>query len=516
MEFINKNLILIAITAFFSALLSIWSVYVDPIINMDATLYLSAAQEFTNGKIENAFALYKWPFYSALIAGIHSLSGLSLQSSAHLINGVLQAITSIGFLACIHAIGGNKRTLLIAALVILLFPSISKYRAFIIRDAGFIACYLWALYYLLRGLNSYRPVFFILSGITMIFGTLFRIEAVAPLTIIPAYLLYLHSKTAVFRGLWLLLTTTFSLVLFCGLSIWLFGEASIIRSVGLADFFANSMQQALNSLNLRIEIIQDKVLNIFSEKYAPMVLIITVILIVAYETIRRLAFFYAYLAWYALRHKLVLNHKLIRKTFFALCIIQLALMAIFATINMFLVSRHTLALVLTVLLLTPFSIDHLLKKWQTGNDKSAKWSVPVLIVFLLAIGIDGLNVRTNKHDIVQAGEWVKENIDPRYSLYSNNGLLMHYANRKPAYYNLQFNWEEADFMMVTNQIFDFDFVVFEIKRSDTKAEEYINQKLLNTPFAKRKLHSNKLLLIYDLRQQSPNQALDSSYLKISG
>jgi len=513
-EFINKNTILIVITAFFSTLLAVWSIYVDPIINMDATLYLSAAEEFSDGEIHNALRLYKWPFYSALIAAIHSISGISILNSAYLLNILLQAIAAIGFLACVNALGGNKRTLIIAALIILLFPSISKYRAFIIRDTGFIACYLWAIFYLLRGLNNQQISSFIFSGIAMLLAVFFRIEAIAPLVIIPLYLLYLQSKTNISRYLWLLLTIISSLVLFCGLSIWLFGEVSMLRGSSVSGFFTESMQQALESLTFRVEIIREKVLNILSQKYAPMVLVITVLLIIIYEPIRRLAFLYAYLAWYAIRHKLVLNTQLIRKIFFALCAIQLALMAIFATINMFLVSRHTLALVLTILLLTPFSLEHLLNQWQIRNNKIIKWSIPALAFLLLVIGIEGLDVRTNKKDIIEAGRWVSETVDYNYSLYSNNGLLMHYADRKPAYYNLQFNWKEADFLIATNKIFDFDYAVIEVKQNDAGAESYLSQKLLSSPIAKRNLHSDKLLLVYDMRKVSPSQSLNSEYLKI--
>ena len=521
MEFINKNILLVAITALLSVILSIWSIQLDPIVNMDAALYLSAAQEFINGDIKDAFALYKWPFYSALVAATHSISGLSIQNSAYLLNTLLQAIASIGFLACVHALGANKRTLIIAALVILFFPSISKYRSFIIRDAGFIACYLWAIFFLLRGLNTQQISSFVFSGAAILLGVVFRIEAIAPLAVIPMYLFYLHSKTNIARYAWLLSTIITSLALFCGLSIWLFGEASTLSSNSISSFFTNSMQHALDSLSSRVEVIREKVLNILSQQYAPMVLFISVSLIVIYEPIRRLAFFYAYLAWYAIRHKLVFNKQVIQKTFYALCIIQIALIAIFTTINMFLVSRHTLALVLTILLLAPFSIEHLLKKWQQRANEASKsitWKVPILIILLFAISLEGLDVRTNKHDIINAGAWVKETVDPKHSLYSSSGLLMHYADRKPAYYNLQFNWKEADFLMVTNKIFDFDFAVIEIKQSDNSAQDYLNQKLNGEPIAKRNLYSDKLLLIYDLRKPSQdkpiNKLIDSNYLKI--
>jgi len=219
---LQNNKLLFLCTVIVSFGLTFWAVSVDPIINPDALLYLSAAEEFKQGNINNGLALYKWPFYSFAIAAVQTITGLSAQTSTYLFNAAMHALAMLGFLACVHALGGNKKTLVIAAILILLFPSFNKYRSFIIRDAG------------VKTEQAYR---YAISFVLIFIATLFRIEAVAFLAIVPLYLLYANSNSKAASRLWLSLTITGSLALFFGISIWLFGEQTQATKPGL-QFYA--------------------------------------------------------------------------------------------------------------------------------------------------------------------------------------------------------------------------------------------------------------------------------------
>ena len=65
---LQDNKLLFLCTAIVSFGLTFWAISVDPVVNPDALLYLSAADELKQGNIGNAFELYKWPFYSFVIA----------------------------------------------------------------------------------------------------------------------------------------------------------------------------------------------------------------------------------------------------------------------------------------------------------------------------------------------------------------------------------------------------------------------------------------------------------------
>jgi len=448
--FNNKCLVVIAVIA--SVLLTIGAITLDPIINNDAVLYLTVAEELSLGNFSDAFTLYKWPFFSGLIAATHSVTGLSTLNSAYFLNIVFHAAAVLGFLACVQALGANKRTLIIAAVVILLFPSMNKYRAFIIRDAGFIAFYLWTVYHLIQGINKKQVSHLIWATLTILFASLFRLEAIVPLFILPTYMQYLRSRGTK-RKFWLGVTITNCIVVFLGMCIWLFGEHASKTQSGVWGFLSASIDHAILNLQSRIRIITEKVLNPLSSEFATSVLWLTVAIITLYEPLRRLCFFFAYFSWHAVKNKLVLHKNSLRKVFYALCCIHLSLMAIFTAINMFLVSRHTMALILTILLLSPFSINYFYEKWFITKEK-AQWIGVTVISILLLVGIEGLNVATNKIGIKEQGSWIKEHIAPQYSVYSNNSLLLHYADRKPSYLNLRYDWPETNYLLVRKKIFD--------------------------------------------------------------
>jgi len=238
-------------------MLTMWAITVDPIVNPDAILYFSVADEFALGNFSNAFTLYKWPFYSGFIAFVQAITGLSTQNSAYLLNSILYIIAVFGFLACVHALGANQRTLVIAAILILLFPSLNKYRAFIIRDAGFIAFYLWMIFHLIQGINKQQFSNFVWASVFIVLATLFRIEAIVPLLILPVYLQYLRSRGNK-RIFWMLMTGVVSFGVFIGMSVWLFGEHASRTDSGLTGFFSAAIDHAIRNGKYRTPLYLNK------------------------------------------------------------------------------------------------------------------------------------------------------------------------------------------------------------------------------------------------------------------
>ena len=57
-------------------------------VNRDGILYLTQAQFLAEGNWDKAQAVYNWPFFALLIFFIHSITGIAIQYSAHLIDVV--------------------------------------------------------------------------------------------------------------------------------------------------------------------------------------------------------------------------------------------------------------------------------------------------------------------------------------------------------------------------------------------------------------------------------------------
>ena len=141
---------LVAVSVLASIALSAWCVWADPIINNDGVYYLRAATEISAGNWRQALSVYPWPFYSAFIALLGKLPGMDLIGAAHVLNALFAAVLVAGFLSAVYELGGNRTTLIIAALLVLAFPTLNKYRSFIIRDVGYLAFHIWSLCFLFR------------------------------------------------------------------------------------------------------------------------------------------------------------------------------------------------------------------------------------------------------------------------------------------------------------------------------------------------------------------------------
>jgi len=334
MSFIKDTPLLVTLTALVSAVLTLWAITVDPVFNPDALIYLASADEFIKGNIANGLAIYKWPFYPMLIAFVGTVCGVSVETAAYILNGILQVIAVLGFLACVKALGANKRTLIIAAVLILLFPSFIKYRAFVIRDVGFWACYLWSLYHLFLAVKTEQNKRFFYSFILIVFAFLFRIEAIAFIVIVPLFLLYLRNS-AIPEGsskakLYILMAIIGSLILIPVIGLWIFGTHFNSSQGGLLANASSSLDMLVETLKFKINIIRAEVLNEFSAGIAPLVLIVSMAATAVYEPLRRLSFIFAYFSWHALKNNLVLQQKNIRSLFYVICVIHLLILLLSA------------------------------------------------------------------------------------------------------------------------------------------------------------------------------------------
>ena len=206
-----------------SFFLSAWSVFLDDVLNNDGILYVRVADLLVHGEWDIAFNLYKWPFYSLLIAVTGQVTGFSLEYSAHLLNAVLAALIIVCFISLVREVGGDSKTVVAAAFVVLLYPGINEYRSFIGRDAGYIAFYLLSLLLFFKYANSPRFGYAIGWASSIFIAALFRIEGFLFLLILP--LLYQWRKITTLPARLMLIITMIGACLVSGLIMawWFFG-----------------------------------------------------------------------------------------------------------------------------------------------------------------------------------------------------------------------------------------------------------------------------------------------------
>ena len=269
----NRDIYAFSIAA--SILISIWSVFADPVINQDGVHYLLAAGDFTRGDFAAGLSLFKWPAYALLIALISKVTPLGVEASAHLLNALFFASLVGAFLVTVRQLGGTRTTLICAALVLLLFPSLNKFRPFIIRDAGYLSFYMWSLVFLLQHAQT-RDSKSLIFGLALLgVAGLFRVEAFALAAMIPLMLFGIRAQSTWHKRAYWLAGATLTGVVSIGLVLWVFGAESLVP---LAAFKAHPIDSTLEIFRLvfqqigfRLDAIRYEFLTEFSGDFAALV-----------------------------------------------------------------------------------------------------------------------------------------------------------------------------------------------------------------------------------------------------
>src|SRR6187401_2633343 len=128
-----------------SALLSAAVLLRRPLLNNDGVYYLLAAEAFAGGGLDAARAVYPWPFFSVLVAGVAALLRLPLEAAAQVTCAALLAATSAAFVLVVRRLGGTPRLEWLAAGVVVAHPWLNQARDQVVRDFGVWALALLAL-----------------------------------------------------------------------------------------------------------------------------------------------------------------------------------------------------------------------------------------------------------------------------------------------------------------------------------------------------------------------------------
>jgi 4-amino-4-deoxy-L-arabinose transferase-like glycosyltransferase len=431
--------------------LSAWCIYLDPVINFDGVTYTSVAQLFLQGKLTAAFDYYSWPFYSLFIAFTAKLFFVDVETAAFILNTLFAISLTLAFVCIVAELSdNNQRIILLATVMILMFPSISKYRSFIIRDFGYLSCYLWSLYFLFKFCvqpnKKYLIAWLVFAGLS----SLFRFEGIIFVLIAPYFLFLFGSNAIPHRKKVLAMLSVVLAVSSVTIVFWYINDKytdsiAANQDIGsLTDFFIANIQNGLGDRQLTFFSLLDLISSNTKQ--------------VAYELIRRMAIFYFIFAAYAYFKRLTLKEELTRKIWLIFLFTNLVMLIGFSLSNNFIVSRYAMATALTLLILAPFALDQLIT-FFTNSSIAGKLSAGLVMLLLTLVSLEGLDVKSKKSYIKEGGIWIKNNLPEGASIYSNNKLAIYYSDRG-AEANLD-NLYSLDILQLfirTNEIRTFDFV----------------------------------------------------------
>ncbi len=425
----DKWLVWVAVCG--SLLLSAWANYIDDIINNDGIEYIRAAAAMLQGDWASALHTYKWPFYSLTIAFTSLISGLSLTTSAHVVNAICNVWLVLAFVALVRLLGGKRNTLWFAVLVVLAFPVINKFRPYLIRDPAFLALFLSACYafflYIKSGFKRYNVV--AIACFTL--AALFRLEGMVYLLLTQAYLFSRHFVHRGSRFLSLLGLIFLLILLLVFISWWQFsstdelGYSSIFTQP--VRFFEATWEQLGKGFGRRLKAVQGSSPSGYSQAYAVLILLGAAISTVLLKLIHSLYYLYFFLWLVAWRKALLFPEFGLYGPWRFLILASLPVLIGFVMVQGFVTSRYLIAIALLMLLATPF----LLASWHDslksqGRPKVAFW----LVIALIALtGLKSLDLGNKKHYLKAAANWMSDTLPAGSRVYTNNRILGHYYGR---------------------------------------------------------------------------------------
>lgn len=411
--------------AFASLALSAWSIWIGTIPNPDAVLYLRASDYLAAGRIYDGLAIYKWPAYSVVIALTQMATGLEALVAAQIVNALFALVTTLVFIALASEFSNRDRAVVTIATVFIVFhPQLLQLRSWIIRDHGYIALFMAAVY--LAVADNERPTVWrkLALAAALLGATFFRVEGLYLILLVAGYYVLKRLRTltaqvstiAVFIfGVTLLLPFAFGVWVNGTFGKWVAGKAATID----LTLFTDVIQR-------RVDILATEVLQGGSGRkwsaYASVVLGMTVM-----DTIRAITPVFALYGLFAfIPNRLVPRKAILPIAWFTLA--QIPMLFLFGFINALMDWRYPMALALLAMFGIIFCATASWRELLMFRPR-AFLVFPSLAVASLVTLIYDMPHPSASHHIKDAGQWIRTNVPKSSRIWINETRVAYFSGR---------------------------------------------------------------------------------------
>lgn len=419
-----------------SILLTVALVLQDHMPNNDGVIYLLSADFIAAGDWDKALRLFNWPFFPFIIALTHKVSGFDMETSAYVLNGLLQAILVYAFIGVVSEMGGGRRIALLAAFLILSYPALNEARPEIVRDFGYWAFFMLTLLFFLK--YQQRAQFrYLAAWMTALFiATLFRVEGLVLLALMPLFFLAFRDlpvKQRIIRvlriyGIYLAGLVAVILVLLAA-GIDVFSVERWNKPLELASLFYSAISSDLAD---KAQILKDHYLISYSADYAWVIVIATIVIVLIVELSASVGIVYGVFAAYALFacREVIRPHA--RQSVLYLIYVNLLMLTLFVIMYGFLTGRYPLALTLLVLLFAAFGAFPVYERLRgaRADRRRGAWVNGIFILVAVYFLVDGVySFSPGKVHVEQAAEWLSERMSPDDSVFSLDTPFLYRVGR---------------------------------------------------------------------------------------
>lgn len=500
--FYRRESFIYIIAVLASVFLSLWIDCRETVINPDAICYLLSAHIINQSGISGAMHLCgqaQWPFYSFLIHSVAEITHLSYTLTAYIIDGIFSALSVLTFILIIKELGGSRRVLWLAALVILLSHEFNSIRQYIVRDHGFWAFYLGSILFLLRYFREPSLVRALVWNLSILMATLFRIEGAIFLITMP-FLAWFFTRYSLHRRLQNFIHLNLLTLLCCVI----IGVILLMHPQHNAERFGRLVEvphQIQNGVMLIIDRFEETkmamiqhVLNDDSDRDAGMLLFLIWIASYFINVIGNVSLGYALLVLYAWKNRVAHLTSTAAVVLYGYLGINIIITLAFLAERMFLSKRYLIALSLVLMLWVPFALNDLIKKWPSLRHRLFLL-LTIILIFISSLG-GLLHFGYSKDYVRDAGDWLSQNVPAKSSLYANDIQVMYYSNHFGDEIFDQVNTYQQTNLITQEQWKHYDFIALRVSKKEIGHAAQIVQSLPLTPVQTFKNERGDQVLIY--------------------
>jgi hypothetical protein len=458
-------------------------------INPDSILYLEAAKLFAIGQWKQGFDIFQWPFYSLWIAATHKLTGLGIHQSAQLLNVLFFAIASCAFVTVIQLSGGKQKQIAAGALIFFSAPYlVGSVLEMLMRDEGFWAFFLVSLVFFIRFYQHHKVTDALTWQITIIFATLFRIEAILYLALLPLIFCFGNSTAISIKAKRILQSYCIHLAicLIISIALLLSKDFSVAMLGRLNEIFTSEIASSFTRLLLsKSEIMAEQVLGKFLDEYALPSLILTLAYVMAIKAINATGFVNFGLALLAIRHHSRLIESDSSRVLIYTAFIAILNMALIITKVFVLSGRYVLALSFVLMIFASFYFVHLIEQLERNDKWSLRIVVSIISLLMCLTLIKNILPKQDGYNYMQDSIiWLKENNTSRTPVYYNEARLRYFAGE-----SFIGKWDNDLAVLKsaidTNEVSNYDLLAIAVSNEQLKHEVFNNYVLKNYKEIKR-------------------------------
>lgn len=417
------------------------------------TPYVDTARAFLNNGLAEAMATFNWPFLPILMATFSKLSGLSLESSGHLLNALFLAG------ACSLMVDYARRSFPEAiwpiCLTILALPGMNHYRNELLREYGCWFFCMLSFWIIMRCSDRHRQPLIIASPLALTTAALFRPEALALLPALVLYVVSIHWKN--FRSL-----LSPGIVGIALVGILISGTLALsVTTDPLSRISGDLGRINLERFEVKTQTLATALIP-YARDQAGTILFWGSLALVPLKTLGQLGVFLLPLLYMIITRPVV---PLIRRwaPFSWAFVMQLSVLCIFAVDMQFLAGRYVSVLQLFAAPLVGLSLHllmELLKNWKLAIAGSA--------VFIMLSNVVSLD--SDKQYFIEAGKWLAGHTTDSPRIYMESGRSAYYAGWRFSQRHTPADRTGLPEAVARNE---YDLLVFEVARKNSDPTPWI-------------------------------------------